>query len=213
MTTEQLDPAIFEAIEPLADFRQWPKEIVQAVGAQIGDPARAAIALTKMRLFLNRFAVTGNVREAIYAAQTSNGTLRRWRADFPWFDEMFHDALTEAADLLEQEARRRALSGYEDPVIYQGQMTMVVDPETGMEKPLTVRKYSDSLMALMLKGMKPDRYRDRQQVEHTTADGAATGVLIVPATPDLKTWSQIAEEQQAKYNSRRGNVDVEGGTE
>ena len=57
-----------------------------------------------------------------------------------------------AADLLEEEARRRAHDGVDEPVWFQG-------VQCG-----TVRKYSDTLLIFLLKGAKPDKYRERSSV-------------------------------------------------
>jgi hypothetical protein len=57
-----------------------------------------------------------------------------------------------AGDFLEDEAIRRAMEGWEKKVFYQGQH---VDNE---------RIYSDMLMAMLLKGAKPHRYKDRTEV-------------------------------------------------
>ena len=54
----------------------------------------------------------------------------------------------------EDELHRRAVDGYEKPVFQGGY-------EVGR-----IRQFSDSLLALLLKANKPDKYADRQQVEH-----------------------------------------------
>lgn len=68
-------------------------------------------------------------------------------------DEAFRQAWNEAADigtrLLEQEAARRAYHGTEKPVYYKG------------EQVGTVREYSDILLMFLLKGRKPEKYRER----------------------------------------------------
>ena len=58
-----------------------------------------------------------------------------------------------AGDILEAEAHRRAVEGVEEPVgWYRG-------------KPGgTVRRYSDNLLMFLLKGVLPERYKDRMEV-------------------------------------------------
>ena len=56
-----------------------------------------------------------------------------------------------AADTLEAEARRRAIEGVEEPVFHKG------------EQVGTLRKYSDVLLIFLLKGARPERYRDNYQ--------------------------------------------------
>jgi hypothetical protein len=62
------------------------------------------------------------------------------------FAAEWDDAVEEATDTLEQEARRRALDGWDEPVFWQG-------AECGV-----VRKYSDRLLELMLRANRP-KYR------------------------------------------------------
>ena len=55
-----------------------------------------------------------------------------------------------AGDILEAEAHRRAVEGVEEPVgWYKGQAGG------------TVRRYSDVLLMFLLKGVLPERYKDR----------------------------------------------------
>jgi hypothetical protein len=58
-------------------------------------------------------------------------------------------ARIEAADLLEDEAFRRAHQGIDKPV-FQGKELVGV-----------IREYSDTLLIFLLKGCRPDKYRDR----------------------------------------------------
>jgi hypothetical protein len=37
--------------------------------------------------------------------------------------------------------------------------------------PAAVREYSDTLLIFLLKGMRPQKYRDQARVEHTAPDG------------------------------------------
>ncbi len=70
-------------------------------------------------------------------------------------------------DLLEDEAHRRAYDGVEKPV-YQGGVLVG-----------TVTEYSDTLMGLVLRGKRPDRYNTERH-EHTGAGGGpiATSMTI-----------------------------------
>ena len=62
-----------------------------------------------------------------------------------------------ANDLMEREARRRAMDGFARPVIYQGEITD------------TYLDYSDSLLTMLMKGNKPEKYKER--LEHGGAIG------------------------------------------
>lgn len=76
--------------------------------------------------FLEALRATGNVAEACRRAgvvsTTSAYHLRSTDADFA---NDWDNALEDATDTLELEARRRAVEGVEEPVVYQGQLTPV----------------------------------------------------------------------------------------
>ena len=159
------------------------------------------LSIERRRLFLRAFAVRGIVLEGCRAAGVSRGAVEHWKSSSEWFYELYQIAIEEAADRIEAEAMRRAVDGYDEPVIYQGMPTSVTDPVTGEQRMLTVRKYSDALMALVLKGARPEKYRDNHKVE---IEGSGGGVLIVPGVIDPEAWAKAAKEQQAKFAGNEG---------
>jgi len=62
------------------------------------------------------------------------------------FDEGVKYAMEQGYDLIEEEARRRAVDGVLEPVFYRGE-------EVG-----EIRKYSDQLLVTLLKGYKPRKF-------------------------------------------------------
>ena len=107
--------------------------------------------------FLAAFAETATITAAAEVADVGRRTHYDWMAD-PEYAARFADAEQEAVDALEAEARRRAVVGVEEPVgWYQG-----VPGEY-------VRKYSDTLLIFLLKGAKPEKYRER--FEHSGPGG------------------------------------------
>lgn len=110
--------------------------------------------------FLDALAESGNVSKAAAAAGVTRTTVYALRnhPDAPDFAEAWEDALEEASDLLELEARRRAVEGVEEPVFYQGL-------ECG-----SVRKYSDTLLIFLLKAAKPEKYRERTSTDNYNID-------------------------------------------
>lgn len=62
-----------------------------------------------------------------------------------------------AVDVIEEEAHRRAIDGFDRPVIYQGEITD------------TYKDYSDSLLTMLMKGNKPEKYKER--TEHSGSVG------------------------------------------
>ena len=76
------------------------------------------------------------------------------------FAEAWDDALQVGVDTLEEEARRRAYLGVDEPVYYQGK-------QCG-----SIKRYSDTLLIFLLKAHRPDKYKDRRDV--TTSDQPIT---------------------------------------
>lgn len=68
------------------------------------------------------------------------------------FAKEWDEAIEEAVDKLEKEARRRALHGVCEPIYYKGM-------RVGYK-----RVYSDTMMALLLKAHRPEKFKDRQEV-------------------------------------------------
>lgn len=107
-------------------------------------------------LFLEELARTGNVSAAARAADRTRQAFYAHRDVDEAFSEAWEDAIHQATDRLELEARRRAHDGVEEPVFYQG-------IEVG-----TVRKYSDTLMIQLLKAHHPAH---RNTINHKHAIG------------------------------------------
>ena len=127
--------------------------------------------------FLTALAQTGNMSAACRAAQIGRAAVYYMRRTHPEFEEKYQEAYEESLDLLELEARRRAHNGCDEPVIHQGRLCGIwvdaagnVVPE-GTEGarliPLTVKKYSDTLLIFLLKGGRPEKFRDNFKVEHS----------------------------------------------
>jgi hypothetical protein len=101
----------------------------------------------KKRAFLVAYASCGRLQEAATIAACDRDSHYKWKATDPLYQEAFARAKEMAADLHEDEATRRAL-GWDE--------TRYADDGT----PHTVRKYSDTLLIVRLKALKPDQYRD-----------------------------------------------------
>lgn len=103
--------------------------------------------------FLAAFRETGNVRLACEAAEVGRSSHYRWLDEDPEYREGFGLAKEDAADILEAEAKRRAVEGVEEPTgWYKG------------EPGGYIRRYSDTLLIFLLKGLKPEVYRERLEV-------------------------------------------------
>ncbi len=111
------------------------------------------------KAFLAALQESGNVRVACEHAQVGRTTVYQRRADDVAFAAAWESALEEAADLLEAEARRRAHDGWEEPV-FGSQGAGQGSGQIG-----TVRKYSDTLLIFLLKGARPEKYRERSDIK------------------------------------------------
>ena len=122
----------------------------------------------KLAQFLEALAETGNVLLSCDMHNLDRRALYRLRKADEDFRRAWDEALEQAADHLEAEARRRALDG-----LLQKKFTKdgdpIIDPETGEQ--YVERVYSDTLLIFLLKGARPEKYRDRQQLEHTGPGG------------------------------------------
>lgn len=110
------------------------------------------------KAFLKVLSKTGNVTKSARAAKVDRSTVYDHRNNDPVFAALWLEAEAEASDLLEAEAWRRAVEGVNEPVFQGGEQVGVI------------RKYSDSLMGLLLKAHKPEKYRERTDV---TSNGKA----------------------------------------
>ena len=107
----------------------------------------------KKKAFLAAFRETGNVRLACEAAEVGRSTHYGWLGADPSYQEAFDLAKEDAADILEAEATRRAVEG--------------VKKLTGWYKGKPggyVREFSDTLLIFLLKGLRPEVYRERVEV-------------------------------------------------
>ena len=103
----------------------------------------------KRAAFLAAYAKMGNVSGAAKAAKISRLDHYAWlKAEDHEYAELFAAAQEEAIDTLEQEAVRRAMIG------------------------------SDVLLIFLLKGARPDKYRERREIT-----GAGGGPLLVVTGP------------------------------
>lgn len=133
----------------------------------------------KKAAFLAAFAETGNLSVSAAAAKVHRSMHYAWLAKDPDYREAFEQARETAADRLEQEARRRAIEGTERPVYQGGKLVG------------TVREYSDTLLIFLLKGVRPDVYRDNVSVRHA---GPSGGPIEVKHDADQERYQGLVGE-------------------
>ena len=133
-------------------------------------PKKGKLTAADLARFLKELAKRGNVTAAAKAAKIGRRTAFDYKAADPEFAQAWAAAMEEAADRLENEAFRRAHDGVSKPVFQMG------------GKVGTIREYSDTLLIFLLKGARPDKYAERQKLQHSGSIVAK--VVRLPAKED-----------------------------
>jgi hypothetical protein len=94
----------------------------------------------KKAAMLSALAKTGNISASARAADIGRTTHYDWLQSDPAYAAAVETALEEAIEVLEAVARQRAVHG------------------------------SDTLLIFLLKSLRPERYRERYQVEHSAKE-------------------------------------------
>ena len=138
--------------------------------------SQRSITQAKRAAFLVAYVQLGTVLHAAEAAGIERKTHYNWLAD-PVYAAAFAEAEDKAIDALEKEARRRAIEGTEKPVYQGGKLVG------------TIREYSDTLLIFLLKGARPQKYRERvditmdirREIERLTSDPLEQEAAIAEA--------------------------------
>jgi transposase-like protein len=134
-----------------------------------------AKARARREAFLAALTQGRNVSGAALAAGINRTLLYKWRERMPDFAGAWDEALETAADLVEDEALRRAMDGVQKPAFYRG------------EQIGTVTTYSDRLLGLLLQRRRP--------VPRTARSGG--GPRVVRPTPPVLSPTVSMDETPA----------------
>lgn len=132
-----------------------------SVGAALTP--RVADVARKQAAYLKGVLRDGTMTSGCRAAHVDSRTVYAWRED-PAFAEEERRIREAMIDGLEAEAIRRGTRGVQQPV-YQGGKLVGYRTE-----------YSDALLVLVLKAMRPDRYRERVDISVPQVIKAIGGV-------------------------------------
>ena len=137
---------------------------------------------SKVRAFLAAIEVCPSITRAAKAAGIRRELhYRRYKNDAS-YKAAFDEAWAWGIQALEDDATEKAMIGYQEPVIYQGALAMTpmrdrdgnlltdANGEPRM-KPLTVFRPNPALHMFMLRGAKPEKYRERFRHEMTGTVG------------------------------------------
>ncbi|BAN51110.1 hypothetical protein [Metapseudomonas resinovorans] len=152
----------------------------------------------RRELFFQVLEDTCSPKQAAAAAGISRQTAFYHKANDPEFRSRWDKALEVALDALLEEAYRRAALGYEEPVIHGGRLSTVIDPESGEERPLTVRKHSDRLLEVLLKFRYGDQMADRLKVKVDSVGLDADALLRMPSEERAQLTALLAKYQANK---------------
>lgn len=145
-------------------------EAARDVSTELAEATAAVEALPngirhpKKRAFLSAYCTTGNISEAARLAGMNRLAHYHWLSTDERYAEVFEQAVEIAGDYLEAVARDRATKGWLEPVYYKGEMVG------------HIRKYSDTLLIFLLKGARPEKFRDNATIRHTGPGGGAIQV-------------------------------------
>jgi hypothetical protein len=130
-------------------------------------------AVAEGRTFTDAAVLIGHPRSTLYA-------LRQRDVEFA---AALEQALEAGTDVLEREAQRRAVEGWDEEVFGKG-------PDGHVVQVGTVRKYSDHLLARLLAGRRP-MYKDNPRVQVSTQ--VAVQPLVDRSKPASEVWKVLEE--------------------
>lgn len=109
---------------------------------------------------LGKFGTVTRAREEIgrlYGVMPTRLRIGRWVKKDAKFRARYVAACEEFADRLEDAAIERGVHGWEEPVYWKGEVQG------------SIRRYDGSLLQMLIKGSRPQKYRDVVGVQHQTA--------------------------------------------
>lgn len=133
---------------------------------QSNNPTRItrtrAKTLASQNKFLKAYGECGVIKYACIAAGIDRSTYYDWRDNDQEFRERLPDKKSEAIDTLEYAAYVQSVLGTEEPVVSAGKVMYNKDGT-----PCMVRRYSPQLLITLLKANNPEKYKEKQQIEHS----------------------------------------------
>jgi|JYMV01.1.fsa_nt_gi hypothetical protein len=130
----------------------------------------------KQAAFLAAYVETGSISHAARAAETSRTSHYRWMEEDEEYPEIFEAARDEALEILEHEARFRAVEGLRQ-YKFDRDGNALKHPITG--EPYYENKKSDVLLIFLLKAADPEKYRERTETQLRGEVNLGKGVRIL----------------------------------
>ena len=131
---------------------------------------RTKVTAKKKAAFCKSLVETGgNVSKAALHVGIARQNCYRHKDDDPEFSQAWDEAVEEGTENLEQELYRRAHSGCMKPVYQGGKLVG------------HIQEYSDTLGIFLLKARKPEKYRERTQLQLSGDEENPVQFVMLPA--------------------------------
>ena len=159
--------------------------------------------LRNQEAFLQALLEYGHDGAAAMAAGISVAAVSNWKREDE-FNERYNDAFVKFSGSLVREAITRGRDGYQEPIVYKGEVQYIRDSETGelmlddalMPIPATITKKSDGLLKMALRANIKE-YQPNSSIELTGPDGTPiTNNITVEFIKPIKSESEVTGEQE-----------------
>jgi hypothetical protein len=126
-----------------------------------------AMVIRRKNAFLAAYAKCGVLIDAAKIVGVDASLHHYWFNHDPEYAKRFSEVAEESIQVLESEARRRAVEGTAKPVYHCGR------------KCGEVREYSDTLLIFLLKAARPEVYRERQEIQQTVTHNGPVEIKVI----------------------------------
>ena len=160
------------AADPKPRRRRKIAQLAKVKPCRSTTPSEPPDVSARQHAFLAAFQTCCSVKRAAEAAKIPRSLHYQWLNDSA-YAQRFEKAQEEAAQVLEDEAVRRAYEGNLEPVFYEGEAVEYI------------LKYSDALLMFLLRGLKAKRYN----TQRTELSGPDNGPI--PLSNDLLALADL----------------------
>lgn len=157
----------------------------------------------RREIFLEALADTCSPKAAAKIAGISKQTCYYHREKDLEFRQAWDKRIDQALDAVLEESYRRAMVGIEEPVVYQGAISK--DAEG---RPVTITKYSDRLLEILMKWRYGDQLADRLRVRIEDTGLSPEALLSMPSEDRAQLVALLS-----KYAASRPKQDEDHGEE
>ena len=160
----------------------------------IGRGSGLALTERLQAEFLAAYQGVGTIEGACRVAEVGRRTHYDWIDRDPAYAARFEETHEAAVDDAEAELRRRGIHGYDEPIVYKGEVVG------------TVKKYSDACLIFYLKGRRGDVFRERTELSGP-GGGPITSVDLARLTTEqlqtMRDWLEGARDGGAGVGASR----------